>query len=670
MALSIDTIRSFADSKSIMLDQRRMDFASAPLQKFRCYFNIGDARQRNADTLVAIHHAILNDPRFAAHDIHVEAARLLGEVNVERAVTAGQITGILQKLDDFANDTKKRVFAHLAATMPAWAAGHEEAIAGAVLAAVNNNRRGAIDLTGLIGDALDRVHVALTHAGDDPALREVVLRTLKSTLFEFNHTLSSHEKIQQRVDAFREDLAHLDACAGRSADPVAAKRLGIEFLANLGKPVHPSLIDAMDEFACDLPFGPLGSLGPDSSASDIICAVHRMAEALRTKRMAYPDGVAPLEGGDEVLPLNVFLVQRAIAELPDQAQMNLLAALESKEGYAACSYIAYEAGDGAAERDYYIVNYASKYLQRRAGKPEGCPGTYEELPDFSKFSPLARCAFDVNHVIVGGELAPIKAIVLDPHGFGREVCPGAALHKKIDAAAKTMTSCTFASEMKKIVTDSDDIAFDKDITRGMDVTLPDGRRLSSDRTLARDELAQFVSGDPEATYAGLSPADRARANVFIALLSQETEKAVQIGIPLALAPTGDTAIFGGVINSGTPVVRSFAISGSPAEGFSIHYNGEFPYMTMIYEDADGGTHNTKPELQIVGRYELEINISAESLEKVVATDWASYDGTESDDIMMAVSAPNRLERSYNAIPEGFRLDADVSAGFTLQVDEG
>ncbi len=669
MALSIDTIRNFADSKSIMLDQRRMDFTSSSLQKLRCYFNIGDARQRNAETLVAIHHAILNDPRFAAHDIHAEAARLLGELSTDRVVTAGQIKGILQKLDDFAQNTKQRVYAHLAATMPEWAAGHEQEIAAAVLTAVNNNRHDAIDLAGLVSDALESVHTVLIHAGDDPALREVLMRTLNHTLFEFDHTLASREKLQERVDAFREDLAHLDACAARSADPATVKRLGIEFLANLGKPVHPDLMDALDEFACSLPLRPLGELGPGSSASDIICAVHRMAEAFRTKRISYPEGVAPLQGGDEIMPLHVFLIQRAIAELPASAQVDLLAAFESEEGYAACSYIACEAGEGAAERDYYIVNYASKFLQKLAGKPERCPGTYAELPDFSKFSPLARCAFDVNHVIVGNAAEPLKANILDPYGFGREMCPGAALHNKIDVAAKRMISGTFATEMKKLVTGSDITVFDKDITRGLDVTLPDGRRLSNDQTLARDELAQIVTGDPNATYANLSPADRAKANIFISLLSQETEKAVETGIPLALSPTGNTAIFGGVVNMlGGEPVRSFTISGSPAEGFSIHYKGDFPYMMITYLDTDGKQQDTKPGMHIDAKYELEINISADSMEKVSATDWASFDGTESDEIMMAVNSPNRLERSYNAIPEEFRLDVDVSAGFTIQVD--
>ena len=668
MALSIDTIRNFAGSKSIMLDQRRMDFTSAPLQKFRCYFNIGDARQRNAETLVAIHQAILNDPRFAAHDIHAEAARLLGELDAERAVTAGQITGILQKLDEFAQDTKKRVVSHLAATMPAWAAGHEEEVASAVLTAVTNNRRDEIDLSGLVGDALDSIHTLLTHAGNDPALREVLFRTLKNTLFESNHTLASHEKLQQRVDAFREDVAHLNACAERSADPAAVMRVGVDFLSELGKPVHPSVIDMIDEFACNLPFKPLGSLGPESSASDIVCAVHRMAEALRTKPMSYPEGVAPLQGGDEVLPLNVFMVQRAIAELPESAQANLLAAFESEEGRTACSYIAYEAGDGA-ERDFYIVNYASKYLQKLAGKPQGYPGTYDELPDLSKFSPFARCAFDVKNVIVGNASDLLRANVLDPFKFGRQMCPGAALHNKIDAAAKTMTSCTFASEMKKLATGFGTTVFDKDITRGLAVTLPDGRRLSNDRALARDELAQLVSGDPNATYANLSPADRAKANVFIALLSQETEKAVETGVPLALSPDGNTAIFGGVLNKmGAQPTRTFAISGSPAEGFSIHYNGDFPYMIINYEVTEGKQQVTPMGQHISAKYELQIDISADAMEKVSTTDWASYDGTASDAIMEAVNSPNRLERSYNAIPEGFRLDADVTAGFTIQVD--
>ena len=46
----------------------------------------------------------------------------------------------------------------------------------------------------------------------------------------------------------------------------------------------------------------------------------------------------------------------------------------------------------------------------------------------------------------------------------------------------------------------------------------------------------------------------------------------------------------------------------------------------------------------------------------------SNDRALARDELAATYQPHRLEEGYNAIPEEFRLEADVSAGFTIQAD--
>ena len=673
MSLSIDSIRNFAGVGSITLDAQSTGITSASMQGFKSFFNIGNARQKNAETIVALHHAIVNDPRFGAQNVQAEAVRLLTEVRAERAISATQIKDIIRQLDALAErNVEERVEAHLAATpLPEWAAGHEAQISKLVTLAVADHGYGAA-LAEPIGEVIDRIGMIVGLAGNDSDLKDLLFTSLQKILFESGTTLASEERIQQRVDQFRANLAQFDACARQSADPVAVKRFGVEFLMALGKPVAPVVIDTLDQFARKLPYKPLGTLGPESSASDIIRVVHRMAETIRLNPLASPDGATALFiGEDAVMSAKEYMIRRAIAELPAADQTNLRAALESQEGFAACSYIASEISAGAVGRsadDFSVVLYASKFLHVRARNSQGYPGSFTRTPDISGFSPLARCAFSVDHVIDGSAAAPLKASILGPHHFGQSLWPGVALHEKIDAGAKAMTCCTFASEMKKLATNTGTTIFDKDIVRGMNVKLPDGKRLSNDRARARDELAQFVTGNPEATYAALAPTDRAKANVFIALLSQETEKAVESGVGMALSPIGSEPAFAGVFKGGVQPTRTFAISGTPADGFTIHYDGDFPYFMLLYDGTDGTKHETEIGTHISTKYELEINIPADALDRVAATDWASYDSSASDAILAASYQPHRLEGGYNAIPEEFRLEADVSAGFTIQAD--
>ncbi|MBQ6339876.1 MAG: hypothetical protein IJI36_12105 [Kiritimatiellae bacterium] len=133
MALTVDSLRNLTGTGGITLDTQTGELAASALQKFKSYFNIGDARQKNTDTLIAIHHAIANDPNFAAPDVRAEAARLLGQIRTDRAISAAQVRTIVQTLDRLTQNTAEavssRVAARLAATMPPWAAGHERAVA-------------------------------------------------------------------------------------------------------------------------------------------------------------------------------------------------------------------------------------------------------------------------------------------------------------------------------------------------------------------------------------------------------------------------------------------------------------------------------------------------------------------------------------------------------------
>ena len=76
MALTVDTLRNLTGTGSITLDRQNDGLVAGKHQSLRSFFNIGDARQQNVETLVAIHHAIANDPRFAAPDVRAEAAQL------------------------------------------------------------------------------------------------------------------------------------------------------------------------------------------------------------------------------------------------------------------------------------------------------------------------------------------------------------------------------------------------------------------------------------------------------------------------------------------------------------------------------------------------------------------------------------------------------------------
>ena len=67
--------------------------------------------------------------------------------------------------------------------------------------------------------------------------------------------------------------------------------------------------------------------------------------------------------------------------------------------------------------------------------------------------------------------------------------------------------------------------FFRDIKRKLDIRLPGDVKLSEDFETARNQIAAFVSKGARTTYGELSGAEKGKAHIVMALLSQETAKA-------------------------------------------------------------------------------------------------------------------------------------------------
>ena len=125
MPLSLDAIRNFGGNDRLLVDARTGNVqAENKLQRFKSFFDVGDARAKNAETLAMIHNAILNDPRFASRDLQSAAVRMLAQVRTDRALGAAQLRGIADELFRLSGEgagngidavIRERVALHLAA---------------------------------------------------------------------------------------------------------------------------------------------------------------------------------------------------------------------------------------------------------------------------------------------------------------------------------------------------------------------------------------------------------------------------------------------------------------------------------------------------------------------------------------------------------------------------
>jgi hypothetical protein len=121
MSISLQTITAYSGSGGILLNAQGTGLESVGfVHRLKSFFGIGDAREQNRATLMAIQDAIGNDPRFNTPDLRAEAQRLISKESTRFAVDMSHINGILSRMSALASGSNasldKRVDLHLAAT--------------------------------------------------------------------------------------------------------------------------------------------------------------------------------------------------------------------------------------------------------------------------------------------------------------------------------------------------------------------------------------------------------------------------------------------------------------------------------------------------------------------------------------------------------------------------
>ena len=105
MAITLDQLRSFGGVNAMKLDATGEDLQSVnKMHRFKSFFNIGNARQENAQTLSAIRDAIQNDPRYHLQGAKEHIDAMLNGIRTDRAIKAADIRRIVSTVDQmFAN---------------------------------------------------------------------------------------------------------------------------------------------------------------------------------------------------------------------------------------------------------------------------------------------------------------------------------------------------------------------------------------------------------------------------------------------------------------------------------------------------------------------------------------------------------------------------------------
>ena len=548
-----------------------------------------------------------------------------------------------------------------------------------------------------------RIDTAFASCNGNADAMDIVKANIHKLTVNTQSNLRSEADVQKKVGCLLDNLNELKEVSKNNPAIYAA---GKKMLEESGVSLPKGMIAKLVQTANNAPLKAFGKLSGGSSVMDIHKAVMQMHKTIKTAMIS--SGAEKLDGADEKMGARDFVATVLLSRCGKGGLANIRRALDSQNASALNEYysLSDDGRNGLVENPSEDLKEGIKvvgrigltYLEKinnavNDNLQELNPGAHEE----SKVKTFEG-EFDIDDFggdeLVDDTVSIAKAInaelvqnfvnaTVQGSGAGAEAMrnvlraklegssdPGEKLGKSLNANANAMMNWNICGEMKKIVTGKE-CQFKADIYRGTNVTLKNGKnsfKLTTKFETARDELAQFVTGDPKATYEGLAKAeDRNKVHMLMALISQETEKAAQMGSKIAIEPRESDQAFGEwVKNDGQS--RSYTVEMRKDGGIALHYVMDNE-ITDIKDNTTNDGMNDEIAVGAGSRWKctLDYTLKGDEFNRLAKLDFSKFDDSEGkaffegkENMPDGTRQPhaNRLEGTVDKFAQEFKVKAE------------
>ena len=556
---------------------------------------------------------------------------------------------------------------------------------------------------------------AFDACGTNPDAMDIVKANITKLVYTGASDFCTAEQIRKKVGDMVANLNELKAESGNDPGLYAA---GKEMLKYLGKALPAGTFAKMIEAVRGISVGDVGKLSGSSSGKSIHKAVMQFYKSLNAAMVS--SGADKLLQGDvqDLMSARTFMTAAALSGFGKGVLAKIGAALNSNTAanlvgfYAKCAsddnpYAQNESADvrkglndvGNIGETYLRmlndgVNLNMQRLSPGAGRLSlpadvgevnlraiGGDGFVAEAVSSAKDVNAANVQAYADATVEGGGKGAevMKKIIKDKLDVSND--PAGKMRERLNANANAMMNWNICGEMKKLAA-GDGAQFKKDIDRGTNATLTDGKttiKLTRDFETARNELAQFVTGDPKATYASLEtkPAEKAKVHLLMALIGQETEKAGENGSSYALdkRETEDSFTLTGFKEKDRQALRTYTIQKLDDGGIALHYVMDKP----IKEIDDGTTDGDGYALGEGSKFTCKIDYTLNGTEvnRLAKLDYSKFDDEQGYQIFnRKVDMPdgsrqfqaNKLEKVVDTFAEEFKVKADCHMDFMMRLN--
>ena len=548
-----------------------------------------------------------------------------------------------------------------------------------------------------------RIDTAFASCNGNADAMDIVKANIHKLTVNTQSNLRSEADVQKKVGCLLDNLNELKEVSKNNPAIYAA---GKKMLEESGVSLPKGMIAKLVQTANNAPLKAFGKLSGGSSVMDIHKAVMQMHKTIKTAMIS--SGAEKLDGADEKMGARDFVATVLLSRCGKGGLANIRRALDSQNASALNEYysLSDDGRNGLVENPSEDLKEGIKvvgrigltYLEKinnavNDNLQELNPGAHEE----SKVKTFEG-EFDIDDFggdeLVDDTVSIAKAInaelvqnfvnaTVQGSGAGAEAMrnvlraklegssdPGEKLGKSLNANANAMMNWNICGEMKKIVTGKE-CQFKADIYRGTNVTLKNGKnsfKLTTKFETARDELAQFVTGDANATYEGLTKAsDKNKVHLLMAMISQETEKAAQMGSKIAIEPRESDQAFGEwVKNDGQS--RSYTVEMRKDGGIALHYVMDNE-ITDIKDNTTNDGLNDEITVGEGSRWKctLDYTLKGDEFNRLAKLDFSKFDDSEGkaffegkENMPDGTRQPhaNRLEGTVDKFAQEFKVKAE------------
>ena len=539
---------------------------------------------------------------------------------------------------------------------------------------------------------LDRlVETAVKAALKDKDALEIVTKNIGSILVRGDTQLRSPESVQNKVAKLVRNVEELRTA---SAGNQAYFKAGLLMLNSLrGMAAKPGIITSMIRSVNAANIGDIKKLSGSSSGM----AIHRAQEQftrLQEDLFISSGADEAFDGADEKVAVRDFIALLVVAKSGRSAIAKIQSALNSENAqklefiYSAFSKgqfptdgiskglqdhietMAARASSMLSQLKMYVDSFmgieASQSVPVASFKGEfhtgnfGAGDIFQDLKAAAKKQSAKVYEATMPAFIQGNGPAAdaIRDMVTNKIGLEPGENPHQAFQYDASRNIRSMINWNICRDTKKILGGGGkDTPFAKDLARGMKVTLPGNKRLSSDFDTALNELAEFVTKGAKKTFAELDAKEKNKVYIVTSLLSQETGKAAFDGQFTAFDPD----------NFSQPIVtasdqeadtREFKLSFNEENQLVLDFEATQNLQVITVRKNDGKTMTNMTPAGSTAKSQVEFTISANEFARLANLDFTKFKDDATLEHMSKKTGEEKLVGIPQTFAEEFRLDID------------